>query len=100
MVGGTESDVTAATPKIVIAERLIKGIRPWAEVLSARTTWRRLFALAAGASVRSSGSSADRASGNARRSGHRPALLAQMSGSGPVRKSMPTMTLSNCDVIQ
>lgn len=45
LVGGTESDIVAGTKKIDIATRLIKGIRPWAEVLSADTTWQETDSL-------------------------------------------------------
>jgi hypothetical protein len=39
LVGATEMDVQAQTPKVRIAERLIRGIRPWAEVEVSQTQW-------------------------------------------------------------
>jgi molybdopterin/thiamine biosynthesis adenylyltransferase len=39
LVGATETDVEAKTPKVKIVERLIRGIRPWAEVEVAQSNW-------------------------------------------------------------
>jgi molybdopterin-synthase adenylyltransferase len=39
LVGATEADVQAETAKVKIAERLIRGIRPWADVEVAQSEW-------------------------------------------------------------
>ena len=39
LVGATEQDVEQKTPKVQIAERLIRGIRPGAQVKTAQTEW-------------------------------------------------------------
>lgn len=39
LVGATAKDVDEKTPKVKIAERLIKGIRPWIEVDVAHADW-------------------------------------------------------------
>ena len=39
LVGGTEQDVAAKTPKVKIAKRLIHGIRPWAKVEVRQAEW-------------------------------------------------------------
>jgi molybdopterin-synthase adenylyltransferase len=39
LVGATAEDVTVRTPKVRIAERVIRAIRPWAEVEVAQTEW-------------------------------------------------------------
>jgi molybdopterin-synthase adenylyltransferase len=39
LIGGTKQDVGAKAPKVEIAERLIRGIRPWAEVRTAKREW-------------------------------------------------------------
>ncbi len=39
LVGATAQDVSAKASKVRIAERLIRGIRPWAEVEVAQTEW-------------------------------------------------------------
>lgn len=39
LVGATQKDVAEKTPKVKIAERLIKGIRPWIEVDVAQADW-------------------------------------------------------------
>lgn len=39
LIAGTKQDVDDKTPKVDIAKRLIRGIRPWAEVCSAKTEW-------------------------------------------------------------
>ena len=39
LVGATAQDVANRTPKVRIAERVIHGIRPWAEVQVAQTEW-------------------------------------------------------------
>jgi molybdopterin/thiamine biosynthesis adenylyltransferase len=39
LVGATEKDVKAKMPKVGIAKRLIRGIRPWAQVKVAQTEW-------------------------------------------------------------
>jgi molybdopterin-synthase adenylyltransferase len=39
LVGATVQDVAQKTPKVHIAERLIRSIRPWAEVKVAQTEW-------------------------------------------------------------
>lgn len=39
LVGATEEDIKSNTPKVKIAERLIRGIRPWADVIVAQTDW-------------------------------------------------------------
>jgi molybdopterin-synthase adenylyltransferase len=41
LVGGTAEDVASKTPKVRIAERVIRGIRPWAEVEVAQTDWQQ-----------------------------------------------------------
>jgi molybdopterin-synthase adenylyltransferase len=41
LVGGTEKDVIEKIPKVGIAERLIRGIRPWAEVKTEQTQWQK-----------------------------------------------------------
>ena len=39
LIGATDADVKAETPKVNIARRLIKGIRPWIDVEISQTTW-------------------------------------------------------------
>jgi molybdopterin/thiamine biosynthesis adenylyltransferase len=39
LVGATDADVKAETPKVDIARRLIKGIRPWIDVEVSQTPW-------------------------------------------------------------
>jgi molybdopterin-synthase adenylyltransferase len=39
LIGATDADVQAKTPKVDIARRLIKGIRPWIDVEVSQTTW-------------------------------------------------------------
>lgn len=39
LIGGTERDVRLSTPKVQIAERLIKGVRPSAQVRLVRDVW-------------------------------------------------------------
>jgi hypothetical protein len=39
LVGGADADVKAQTPKVTIAERLIKSIRPWAQVDPYPSSW-------------------------------------------------------------
>ncbi len=39
LVGTTQQDVEANTPKVTIAERLIRNIRPWAQVEVAQSEW-------------------------------------------------------------
>ena len=39
LVGATDADVKAETPKVNIARRLIKGIRPWIDVEVSQTSW-------------------------------------------------------------
>jgi len=39
LVGATQKDVEERTPKVKIAERLIRGIRPWARVDVAQAEW-------------------------------------------------------------
>lgn len=39
LVGATKEDVAAKTPKVKIAERLIRGIRPWVQVEVAQSEW-------------------------------------------------------------
>ena len=41
LVGATAADVRAKTPKVRIAERLIKSIRPWIEVEVAQAEWQQ-----------------------------------------------------------
>lgn len=42
LVGATQGDVKAATPKVEICERTILGIRPWINVVTARKTWQEV----------------------------------------------------------
>lgn len=39
LVGATSNDVRGKTPKVKIAERLVKGIRPWIDVKIAQSEW-------------------------------------------------------------
>lgn len=39
LVGGTQADVDAKTPKVDIAARTIRQIRPWAKVTTAKSDW-------------------------------------------------------------
>ena len=39
LVGGTQADVEAEIPKVEIARRLIKGVRPWIDVEISQTQW-------------------------------------------------------------
>ncbi len=39
LIGATDADVTAQTPKVEIARRLINGIRPWIDVEVSQTSW-------------------------------------------------------------
>ena len=39
LIGATDADVQAKTPKVEIARRLIKGIRPWIDVEVSQTPW-------------------------------------------------------------
>ncbi len=39
LVGATQADVVAKTPKVRIAERLIKAVRPWADVEAIQSEW-------------------------------------------------------------
>ena len=39
LVGATHADVVAKTPKVRIAERLIKAVRPWAHVEGVQSEW-------------------------------------------------------------
>jgi hypothetical protein len=39
LVGATQADVLARTPKVRIAERLIKAVRPWADVEAIQSEW-------------------------------------------------------------
>ena len=39
LIGATDADVQAKTPKVDIAGRLIKGIRPWIDVEVSQTPW-------------------------------------------------------------
>jgi molybdopterin/thiamine biosynthesis adenylyltransferase len=39
LVGATEADVKVKTPKVKIAERVIRGIRPWAELEAKQSEW-------------------------------------------------------------
>jgi len=39
LIGGTKQDVVAKTPKVEIGERVIRSIRPWAEVRTAKREW-------------------------------------------------------------
>ena len=39
LIGATDADVQAGTPKVDIARRLIKGIRPWIDVEVSQTPW-------------------------------------------------------------
>lgn len=41
LVGATTEDVKEKTPKVRIAERLIKGIRPWINVEAAQDEWQK-----------------------------------------------------------
>jgi molybdopterin-synthase adenylyltransferase len=41
LVGATEKDVAEKNPKVEIAKRLIKGIRPWADVKVAPREWQK-----------------------------------------------------------
>ena len=41
LVGGTQLDVDARTPKVEIAKRMIKSIRPWAEVETSQQRWQQ-----------------------------------------------------------
>jgi molybdopterin/thiamine biosynthesis adenylyltransferase len=45
LVGATKSDVDNKTPKVDIAERVIKAIRPWIDVRKARSRWQESDAL-------------------------------------------------------
>jgi molybdopterin-synthase adenylyltransferase len=51
LVGATEMDVEAQTAKVKIAERLIRGIRPWANVEVAQAEWQMADNLLKGAHV-------------------------------------------------
>ncbi len=39
LIGATDADVEAETPKVDIARRLVKGIRPWIDVEVSQTSW-------------------------------------------------------------
>jgi len=39
LVGATDKDVEEKTPKVKIAERLIKGVRPWIDVEAVQAEW-------------------------------------------------------------
>lgn len=41
LVGATQKDVDDKTPKVAISERLVKGIRPWANVEVAQSEWQQ-----------------------------------------------------------
>jgi molybdopterin/thiamine biosynthesis adenylyltransferase len=41
LIGGTTKDVEEKTPKVKIAERVIRSIRPWAEVSGVQSEWQR-----------------------------------------------------------
>lgn len=51
LVGATKTDVDQATAKVDIAERTIKGIRPWADVKTAKAKWQEADALVRDANV-------------------------------------------------
>lgn len=39
LVGATQADVEARMPKVRVAERVIKAVRPWAEVVAEQSEW-------------------------------------------------------------
>jgi hypothetical protein len=51
LVGATQADVDNSTPKVDIAERLIKGIRPWIKVQKAKADWQAMPHLIADAHI-------------------------------------------------
>jgi len=51
MVGATQADIDAKTPKVEIAERLVLGVRPWISVTRAQAMWQAVPELIADAHI-------------------------------------------------
>jgi len=42
LVGATARDVELTTPKVKIAERMIRGVRPWINVVASQASWKQV----------------------------------------------------------